>query len=41
MYKLGWINWACLFIWLSVGVVVYFSYGRYHSSLQRTMANRR
>ena len=31
MYKLGWINWARLIIWLVVGLVVYFTYGRYHS----------
>ena len=28
MYKLGWVNWARLFIWLAIGLVVYFSYGR-------------
>ena len=31
MYKLGWINWARLIIWLVIGLVVYFSYGRHHS----------
>jgi APA family basic amino acid/polyamine antiporter len=31
MYKLGWINWARLIIWLVIGLVVYFTYGRYHS----------
>ncbi|HXJ11444.1 MAG TPA: amino acid permease [Candidatus Limnocylindrales bacterium] len=31
MYKLGWINWARLFIWLAIGLVVYFTYGRHHS----------
>lgn len=31
MYKLGWINWARLIIWLAIGLVVYFSYGRHHS----------
>ena len=31
MYKLGWINWARLFGWLAIGLVVYFSYGRKHS----------
>ena len=35
MYKLGWINWARLIIWLAIGLVVYFSYGRYHSRLQQ------
>jgi APA family basic amino acid/polyamine antiporter len=31
MYKLGWVNWARLIIWLVIGLVVYFAYGRYHS----------
>src|SRR5258708_16475919 len=31
MYKLGWINWARLIIWLMIGLVVYFTYGRHHS----------
>jgi APA family basic amino acid/polyamine antiporter len=31
MYKLGWINWARLIIWLVIGLVVYFAYGRHHS----------
>jgi APA family basic amino acid/polyamine antiporter len=31
MYKLGWINWARLIVWLVIGLVVYFSYGRHHS----------
>jgi len=31
MYKLGWVNWARLFIWLGVGLVIYFTYSRYHS----------
>jgi APA family basic amino acid/polyamine antiporter len=34
MYKLGWINWARLFIWLVIGLVIYFTYSRYHSRLQ-------
>jgi len=31
MYKLGWVNWARLIIWLVIGLVVYFTYGRHHS----------
>ena len=31
MYKLGWINWARLIVWLIIGLVVYFTYGRHHS----------
>ncbi len=33
MYKLGWINWARLIIWLIIGLVVYFYYGRHHSKV--------
>ncbi len=33
MYKLGWINWARLIIWLVIGLVVYFTYGRHHSRI--------
>jgi APA family basic amino acid/polyamine antiporter len=35
MYKLGWVNWARLIIWLIIGLVVYFSYSRYHSRVQK------
>jgi basic amino acid/polyamine antiporter, APA family len=35
IYKLGWINWARLFIWLGVGLVVYFTYSRHHSRVQK------
>jgi APA family basic amino acid/polyamine antiporter len=31
MYKLGWVNWARLFVWLAIGLVIYFTYSRYHS----------
>ncbi len=34
MYKLGWINWMRLIVWLIIGLIVYFSYGRYHSRVQ-------
>jgi APA family basic amino acid/polyamine antiporter len=34
MYKLGWVNWARLFIWLAIGLVVYFGYGRHHSRVR-------
>jgi APA family basic amino acid/polyamine antiporter len=40
MYKLGWVNWARLFIWLAIGLVVYFSYGRHHSKVQATVGRR-
>jgi APA family basic amino acid/polyamine antiporter len=34
MYKLGWINWARLIIWLAIGMVVYFTYSRHHSRVR-------
>jgi APA family basic amino acid/polyamine antiporter len=34
MYKLGWVNWARLIIWLIIGLVVYFTYGRHNSRVQ-------
>jgi APA family basic amino acid/polyamine antiporter len=34
MYKLGWVNWARLIIWLIIGLIVYFTYGRHHSRVQ-------
>ncbi len=34
MYKLGWMNWARLIVWLIIGLVVYFTYGRHHSRVQ-------
>jgi len=39
MYKLGWVNWARLIIWLIIGLVVYFSYGQKHSHVQALVAN--
>ena len=41
MYKLGWVNWARLFIWLGIGLILYFSYGRHHSKVRATAAARR
>jgi basic amino acid/polyamine antiporter, APA family len=38
MYKLGWVNWARLIVWLFIGLVVYFMYGRYHSRVQADLA---
>ena len=34
MYKLGWVNWARLIIWLMIGLVVYFTYSVKHSRVQ-------
>jgi APA family basic amino acid/polyamine antiporter len=41
MYKLGWINWARLIIWLIIGLVVYFTYGRHHSRVSNPSLNGR
>ncbi|MDP9161333.1 MAG: amino acid permease [Acidobacteriota bacterium] len=35
MIRLGWVNWARLLIWLAIGLVVYFTYGRHHSKVQK------
>jgi len=35
MYKLGWVNWARLGIWLVIGLVIYFTYSRFHSRVQQ------
>jgi APA family basic amino acid/polyamine antiporter len=39
MYKLGWVNWARLIIWLVIGLFIYFFYGRHHSKVQKDIAN--
>ena len=38
MYKLGWVNWARLIIWLVIGLVVYFAYGQHHSRVRNIAA---
>ena len=38
MYKLGWVNWARLIIWLVIGLFVYFFYGRHNSRIQQGLA---
>jgi APA family basic amino acid/polyamine antiporter len=40
MYKLGWVNWARLIIWLFIGLVVYFTYGAKHSRVQAIAAGK-
>ncbi len=39
MYRLGWINWARLIIWLAIGLIVYFTYGQKHSKVQALPEN--
>jgi APA family basic amino acid/polyamine antiporter len=38
MYKLGWINWARLIVWLIIGLIVYFTYSRHHSHVRNPQA---
>ncbi|HVM95585.1 MAG TPA: amino acid permease C-terminal domain-containing protein, partial [Candidatus Acidoferrales bacterium] len=33
MLALGWENWLRLIVWLLIGLVIYFTYGRHHSVL--------
>ncbi len=35
MSGLGWSNWARLVVWLAIGLVIYFTYSRKHSVVQR------
>ena len=35
IYGLGWTNWLRLAVWLGIGLVLYFAYGRSHSKLAR------
>src|SRR6202163_3284225 len=41
MYKLGWVNWARLIIWLVIGMVAYFAYSRKHSRVQAALEGRK
>ncbi len=38
MLYLGWENWLRLFVWLVIGLVIYFTYSRNHSRLASSMA---
>jgi APA family basic amino acid/polyamine antiporter len=33
MFSLGWENWLRLAVWLAIGLVIYFRYGRTHSRM--------
>jgi basic amino acid/polyamine antiporter, APA family len=34
IYGLGWTNWMRLIVWLLIGLVFYFSYGKHHSRIK-------
>ncbi len=38
MYKLGWLNWARLIVWLIIGLVIYFTYSKHHSRVRNASA---
>jgi APA family basic amino acid/polyamine antiporter len=38
MFSLGPENWTRLFVWLAIGMVIYFAYGRHHSVLAKMRA---
>jgi APA family basic amino acid/polyamine antiporter len=38
IFGLGWTNWMRLIVWLAIGLVFYFGYGRSHSKLVRESA---
>ncbi len=39
MTELGWTNWLRFLIWLLVGLILYFVYGRHHSKLARGLSS--
>ncbi|MEI6695319.1 MAG: amino acid permease [Bacteroidota bacterium] len=36
IFGLGWANWIRLFIWMAIGLVIYFAYSRFHSKINET-----
>ena len=38
MFSLPWENWARLIVWLALGFLIYFAYGRHHSVMARAIA---
>jgi APA family basic amino acid/polyamine antiporter len=41
MVYLGWQNWVRLFLWLAIGLVIYFTYSRHHSHLGKELRGER
>jgi APA family basic amino acid/polyamine antiporter len=35
IYGLGYLNWMRLFVWMFLGLIIYFSYSRFHSALRK------
>jgi len=35
IYGLGWTNWLRLIVWMILGIIIYFSYSRKHSNLNK------
>jgi len=38
MLNLGWQNWARLIVWLAIGLIIYFAYGKKHSIMAKRLA---
>ena len=41
MAGLGWENWTRLFVWMAIGMAVYFGYSRHHSRLNLPLVEAR
>lgn len=39
IYGLGWTNWMRLFVWLAIGLIIYFGYSRSHSKVQNAISS--
>ena len=35
IYGLGYLNWIRLIVWMGIGLIIYFCYSRFHSSMQK------
>jgi APA family basic amino acid/polyamine antiporter len=40
IFSLGVDNWLRLFVWLAIGLAIYFSYSRYHSKLTAVLSEK-
>ena len=41
MFSLPPENWLRLFVWLALGLIIYFAYSRHHSVMSRIAAGKR